>query len=417
MKIIYGIIIILFPLNSSFAQITYGKIEKKEEVISPISYKPLDSTRTFFEINRMVFYNGKEQDCNSNYSWLGLDGYKLKELRYNNLKRHIGIDFYLPFSDDGIQLVSKNCLILKNSKGEDIYTNKYRAISINKIGNVNTIETDKKEPQDSYYKIINVNSLEDIRSKIEKIPNYYNNNYDYDNFRYDRQEYFIFTAIRKNTQDTIYIPQSTLGDFFTYTPFFVKMKKLYDGKKMISINQSEAIDATTGEKIIVPNLSKWICEINLLKNDNQTKFIFKNDIGQKIVLNNWYSENRTDGNYEPNLWKLYFITEEDYLKRERLNKLKVAERAIELNKEKSLLKLKEKKHREKCISIYGERFGNLIANNQVAIDMSKEMCEISWGKPYDKSVTILEGITIEEWHYSWVKNLHFKNGILVKIEY
>ena len=45
------------------------------------------------------------------------------------------------------------------------------------------------------------------------------------------------------------------------------------------------------------------------------------------------------------------------------------------------------------------------------------MCEISWGKPYDKSVTILEGITIEEWHYSWVKNLHFKNGILVKIEY
>ncbi|MBC7607769.1 MAG: hypothetical protein H7199_12560 [Burkholderiales bacterium] len=137
------------------------------------------------------------------------------------------------------------------------------------------------------------------------------------------------------------------------------MKKLYDGKKMISINQSEAIYATTGEKIIVPNLSKWICEINLLKNDNQTKFIFKNNIGQKIVLNNWHSENRTDGNYDPNLWELYFITEEDYLKRERLNKLKVAERTIELNKEKSLLKLKEKKHREKCISIYGERFGNL----------------------------------------------------------
>jgi hypothetical protein len=132
MKIIYGIIIILFPFNSLFAQITYGKIEKREEVIPPISYNPLDSTRTFLEINRMVFYNGKEQDCNANYSYLGIDSYELEELRYNNLKRHIGTDFYLPFSDDGIQLVSKNCLILKNTEGKDVYTNKYRAISLEK---------------------------------------------------------------------------------------------------------------------------------------------------------------------------------------------------------------------------------------------------------------------------------------------
>jgi hypothetical protein len=48
--------------------------------------------------------------------------------------------------------------------------------------------------------------------------------------------------------------------------------------------------------------------------------------------------------------------------------------------------------------------------------MTVEMCEVAWGKPFDKSSTITSDQKAEIWSYGWKRSLYFVNGILKRIE-
>ena len=58
---------------------------------------------------------------------------------------------------------------------------------------------------------------------------------------------------------------------------------------------------------------------------------------------------------------------------------------------------------------------NLILNGKAKIGMTKEMCELSWGKPKSINETITSGKKTEQWVYS-DNYLYFDNGILTAIQ-
>jgi hypothetical protein len=317
------------------SQITFGEIHKREINVY-IAPKPLDSLYNFG-------YYG--DDYSEFHSKAVANHISEDEINVEFSKKYIGQIFYLPKIENyknGFSIVSKKVMSISDNKGKPIMTNIYKAISFSSE-NASCITRDQggykfdnESYYDSYYEVIEVQNKTPVWEKISgyftslrenNISVYYVKPGDYGGDE-------IFTLVKKDTKDTIYIDNERLHKF-TFVPYFVKLKKVYDGKTMIAINKvdinsignREVTDESTNTKIEVPHLSKWKCEINLLKDSSCPRFIFKNESGQTIVLDQWYNGERNS--YFNNL---YFITEEEYVKRENFKKLKLAEKELEKTK-------------------------------------------------------------------------------------
>lgn len=64
---------------------------------------------------------------------------------------------------------------------------------------------------------------------------------------------------------------------------------------------------------------------------------------------------------------------------------------------------------------FGEDKWSKILNGNVSIGMTKEMCELSWGKPQKINETVTAGRTLEQWVYK-SNYLYFDNGILTTMQ-
>lgn len=77
---------------------------------------------------------------------------------------------------------------------------------------------------------------------------------------------------------------------------------------------------------------------------------------------------------------------------------------------------KESAYKNQMITKYGSQYGGLVANRQVAIGMTKEMCQDAWGKPINTYKTITQITTEEVWCYNYKTRIYFVNDIVVRIE-
>lgn len=88
----------------------------------------------------------------------------------------------------------------------------------------------------------------------------------------------------------------------------------------------------------------------------------------------------------------------DQMKRQRLLEQQQEERRLELEKQRV-----ENERRQRCISKYGDYYGNLIIKKEFALGMSKEMVRELLGeaeKLYKKSISTYLGHTIEIWSFN-----------------
>ena len=142
----------------------------------------------------------------------------------------------------------------------------------------------------------------------------------------------------------------------------------------------------------------------------------KNDNNETIVLESLEQRDQ-----------YLFITEEEFMKREIeaknqevLKKLKQEELAAKREQEEQIknenIKLAKQSHLQMCITLYGQKYGELVAQEKVTIGMTTEMCLSAWGKPYDTSRTTTQNAVYEHWYYSWHRSLYFENGVLNRIE-
>ena len=79
-------------------------------------------------------------------------------------------------------------------------------------------------------------------------------------------------------------------------------------------------------------------------------------------------------------------------------------------------KIAKENHRLDCVNKFGQNLGELIEQGKLRIGMTKEMCEISWGKPFYTSKTTTSYGFFENWYYGFGYSLHFENGSLNRIE-
>ena len=214
-------------------------------------------------------------------------------------------------------------------------------------------------------------------------------------------------------------------------PYFVKQQQLCNKKNFIYMggspnNPIEHTDLKTRKTIFVQHLSKWSCEVTLLKRNQvfdyerayahepsaegyEIYYIMTNDKGETMALTS------IDGSND-----LTFKAESAYKKEEKEKMLKEADRIAKLKLEEKIRLEKEKKEKEKyrneCISKFGQYNGELIAQGKVKIGMTTEMCKASWGLPYRTDRTTTEDAIMENWYYGYSHSLHFNNGVLIRIE-
>jgi hypothetical protein len=60
--------------------------------------------------------------------------------------------------------------------------------------------------------------------------------------------------------------------------------------------------------------------------------------------------------------------------------------------------------------------GELIANGQIKIGMTIEMCKASWGTPFYSNKTTDQYGVFEHYYYGFARSLHFENGVLKRIQ-
>lgn len=100
------------------------------------------------------------------------------------------------------------------------------------------------------------------------------------------------------------------------------------------------------------------------------------------------------------------------------NEIQKARNKIE-QEELELKKKEEEKtidFRNKMISKYGIEKGSIVGNHQVAIGMTKEMCQDAWGAPLNTYRTTTKSGQEEVWSYNYKTRIYFYNGKVVQID-
>lgn len=94
---------------------------------------------------------------------------------------------------------------------------------------------------------------------------------------------------------------------------------------------------------------------------------------------------------------------------ERERKLKEQQQAQAIAKANAAFK-------QQMLAKYGARFGELVANRRVALDMTKEMCRDAWGSPMNTYRTTTKYGQSEVWSYNYKTRVYFYDGKVVQID-
>jgi len=362
--------------------------------------------------------------------------------KFTDYKQYIGLQLFLPqynnpqgYRQACIVLYLKSPQIVKTTNlGTYITTKVYKPFSYF-TGNVNgdnieCICTDAAEIGNKYYTILNVFDQAQFSKIISGMELYLPIKYN-DGIKPNYEIPPVTFLIRDDlSKDSLYLTYGYMSRFFL-VPYFVKQQQLYNGKSLIAykINDIKFEDASKGKEVGVSQGSKWKCEVTLLKHKpTNTNYLNSNSISYTLsyILTNANNEMIVLEKLEDNN-QYEFITEDEFFKRqtelkenELENKLKQEELVAKRKREEQLqiekTRIETEKRLQLCINLYGTHFGVLVAQEKVAIGMTKEMCSSAWGKPWDISRTTIENAVFEDWHYGLFNSLHFVNGILKRIE-
>jgi hypothetical protein len=180
-------------------------------------------------------------------------------------------------------------------------------------------------------------------------------------------------------------------DVFMAVPYFTKQKEIY-------LNQPV---------VYLADKSKWYCkEVSLqMSKDNDSR---DSVYAVFCLLTNSRDEHMQ---LRPPSEKhgRSFLTEQNYTWMDHANRNEKMEMI-------AVAKEKQEKHQSDCISRFGQRRGELVAQGNIEKGMSRDMCKTAWGNPWEIAKTGTSAGGKEIWKYNWFFTLHFENGILVKVE-
>lgn len=325
--------------------------------------------------------------------------------------------------------------------------------------------TNCKETGNKYYTIIDFLNRDSLIAIRGRFGNYFDREYLKQNkiFNQNINDDFINKQIAFVLKDDIsgdtILSLGSLNSFIL-VPYFVKQQKMFHGKTFTLLTTHSddpdgkenfiLKDLITDEDVTLQNKSNWTCEVTLLdynKATNKSKAAnTKNtkQLGQSISNQEFYIgyvfkngtqtialfDNKTiksvsnigieNQGYGINRYSFAFILSDVYAKQEAEKRLKREELIAKQKKDEiekaNKIKIAKESFLKECINRFGQVNGDLISRGKVKIGMTTEMCETSWGNPFDRYKTTTASGTKESWYYGWKRSLHFVDGTLVRID-
>jgi hypothetical protein len=219
---------------------------------------------------------------------------------------------------------------------------------------------------------------------------------------------------KDDNQDTLFwmVRDAELISTFPFllVPYYSQPKRLYESKSVVAGKDVEdLVEINTGNQVNISQGEVLKCtEVTLVgfsKQKHMTpSFILKNKNNEEIALPfNVFFESE-------------FITKEQLDEILRVQKLQEVEREKERRISIQRQKQESAKHLADCINKYGQELGQLIYEGKVSLGMNAQMCLSAWGQPLEIYRTTVNGLSHEQWQYSWKHYLYFDNGLLTAIQ-
>ena len=386
---------ILCIFNPVYSQITVRELNKKDDTSvwdKPMAYDSLDN---FLEYGSyLIKYHPEHPISSSEY-----------------YEKYVGLQIYLPLVT--LKCINEMDLMKKRIGTEDFFD----------------VVKDSEEVCNKYFTIID--ELGDDFIIMDNLSR--------DTLRFNHEKNIFSYSDKRNQLNP-----------FILVPYYIKLKELFNDKKMVAVLYYEYKNSAYGDafldpitnklsqKNLVKNLSKWHCEISLLKNENEEYIVscsFTSDLNQTLLFDvrnhinsNFFTtefdespygldgynrlyKNAYSISFNPNRY-VSFIPEECYLDKLKKEKNNHSTLTSNRKKEEQIKTNEREEYKLACINKYGKNYGECIAQKKVKIGMTIEMCIAAWGEPYNKTKTITENSTSEDYYYGWHKSLHFENGNL-----
>lgn len=274
--------------------------------------------------------------------------------------------------------------------------------------------------QNTYFTILNIEiaaSIEAKKGHFSPLENWSN--------RYNDITYLRFTLKNETSGEELYWVHRTdlnYNEMFL-VPFFEKMQKTYKGQNVVLTTNIEKVpDVNSGEAITMQPKDVWHCYevtfVNLKDKKYIHPFVFLEKDGTKVMIdfNEFIEKRRGILTEEDGVYRPAFILEKEYneiladRKRAEEERQRIAE---EKQRQEDIARQEWEK---RIIQKYGNKYGKIICERKVCLNMTKEMCIEAWGEPLYVNSTIVKGLVHEQWVYGWQTYLYFDNNILTAIQ-
>jgi hypothetical protein len=211
----------------------------------------------------------------------------------------------------------------------------------------------------------------------------------------------------------------TTNGLFIIEGYYKKLKQKYVNTNFYVENSTQNVnDINNGKPVIIASGSTWVCsDVALLQLPNNLNedlyFIFKNKDGAEIAQSifrvtlgdDWVTQEVMDKRKKE---------KEEFAKNELAEKLALDKRNAVNDKEAAAANKKELNMRiAKYTKKYGPTLGKKIANKEVSLGMTRQMCTDALGDPDKINETVMYGVHSEQWIYDSNTYLYFRNNKLV----
>lgn len=374
----------------------------------PIQYKKYIGYKLF-----CLPFSNKYSNVPSNILWNSWDKFKCKEPKKCTIliksKGSTGL---------GFNSKATKTHTVKQTVTTDIYKPTVDGYS---VPNETNMYTPYDSVQNTYFTILNIEGERDLREFVSL-----------DEFggKRDRPGKLRFTLRNETTGEELYwIRQNTmeehqyLSNIMFLVPYFEKMQKKYKGKNVVSTTSlNQLVNINTGVAVDIQPSEVWFCYdvtfVNLKNKMFIEPFCLLEKDGNKVMVPFYLFTKKCYGIFskEDHIERPTFMLEQDFNEIVEERKQAAEERQRKEEEKKQAEELARQERNKQIMQKYGNKYGSLICEGKVCLNMTKEMCEESWGIPLSINSTIVSGKTLEQWVYGWQTYLYFDNGILKAIQ-
>lgn len=422
------------------AQITILDEDIQEKIVSkPQVFDSLSNIayqKDPVQYNQYIGYKLFSLPISSKYKCTGSDRtVRIKEFKYLSPQEYILP--HVPYEQSSVGMAHNNLTgyprdLYQKDKEEyeksfvimtDIYnaTDNGTVYDIKPINPQNLIYNSYDSIENTYYTVLDIETSTFRDGPFSKLE-------EWDNERGDKP-YLRFTLKNESSGEKIYwIPQSGqyLNDAMMFlVPYFEKMQKTYKNKNVVPTKMIEKLaDISTGAPVNIHPGDVWYCYdvtfINLKDKKYVQPFFLLEKDGVKVMISFDDYTKKCEGilTSAENCYTNYpmFMLEQDYNEIITKRQLAAEERQRIAEERQRQEELAQQEHTKQIVKKYGNKYGKLICEGKVCLNMTKEMCIESWGEPLYINSTIVKGLVHEQWVYGWHNYLYFDNNVLTAIQ-